>query len=152
MRIKQQDACQTDTMPFHQHWEARTEYDLEDVLNEPKFFGLFKNAMHVGGKITLIQYDKVHNNGNDSEGIRGLIILRIADIDIKTGEFQFIIENDFVEVEKPFEEVAPDGEGLELKRVFPEDGFSYIAVDSNGNTVEQFQTKAEGEQYVAIQA
>lgn len=150
MRINQQDMCQTDTMPFHQHWEARTEYSLSDVMNESRFFSEFRNALHIGDRITLIEYDKTGDRGADSEGVRGIIVLRVTDIDRTTGVIFYLVESDFVEVVEPEEEATPDGEGLELKRIFPEDGYSYVAEDSNGNVVERFATKTEGEQYVNV--
>ncbi len=152
VRIKLQDMCQTDTMPFHQHWEARTEFALKDVLDEPLFFSSFKDSLHIGGRITLIQYSKVAVKSSDNEGIRGIVILRVADIEKGSGKILFVIEDQITPVEKPVPDATIEDPGLTLKRIFPEDGYPYIAVDANGNTVERFKTKNDGEKYVNMGA
>jgi hypothetical protein len=135
-------------MPFHQHWEARTEFELRDVLKEPKFFSEFKNSLHVGARITLLQYTKVGTHGVDSEGIRGIVVIRIGNIDLGTSEIEYIVEGDIQDVAPPVIEPEVVNDGPVVKKVFPEDGYSYIVEDAYGNTVERFKLKREAEAYI----
>lgn len=56
-RIKMTDICMSDSMPFQQHWEARTTWPLVEALTE-EFFLPVRNMLRPGDAITLCRYDK----------------------------------------------------------------------------------------------
>ena len=151
MRIHLQDMCQTDTTPFHQHWEARTQFPLDEIIASDEAFLNWRNNLHVGDQITILEYEKVGLKGADSEGIRAIARVRVADV--LPMAVKLVSEGDIIRVEKPKVQEDEKPKGLVVKRIMPaqNDGYSFGAFDANDNMVERFRKKDEADSYAGLE-
>lgn len=92
-RLKPGDVAMSDSMPFGQHYEARTVHPLELCLGEKNedgtcsnedFFMNVRDRFRTGDRINLVRYN--HNNGWESRAFDGHVLevvegLRVMHVD-----------------------------------------------------------------------
>ena len=145
MRVKLQDFCMSDAMPFQQHHECRTEYPLEKVVNSKDFLLPVKMNLRVGDRVAICQYDKVDKE--QSQGLVGVAYVRIADL--SNNEVTILLEYSAkvgdqrpgeVEIDKF---ALKDEPRLKVKRQF---GGGYGVYEGEA-CLDQFKTKSEAEDW-----
>lgn len=148
MRIKQQNFCMSDAMPFQQHFEARTEEDIEAAMSDPEALLDVRSNLKVGDRIAICSYERVEKRGANADGLRGFGYVRVLDI-TKEG-VTTIPEAPPVRVVPVIHEQPTVHDGLIVKQLGPMDGNGFAVVDANGNIVERFRKKAEAMTYAGI--
>ena len=147
MRIRPQDIVNSNQSPFQTHHEARTEGDIEAVLNDQTAFLDVRSNLRVGDRVTICQYRKVDKKGAYMEGLVGFVSSRVVEND--SHHVLLVPESPAVRV-TPFVPAVPENpndKGLIVKRVMPFDGFPFHVLDANGNIVERFKSKVEADAY-----
>lgn len=139
-RLHDGDICMADAMPFNQHHEVRTTFDISSGITSEMFLNI-RHRLAAGDVIHVCQFDS-----KDFQRLVAVVEVRIVFSDqdgievIQVGEVYRV---------KPVEKkmaIPQTGSTYRAKKVF-QGGF--VVVDEKGNEYEHFDTKAKAEQWIA---
>lgn len=54
-KIRAVDMCMSDAMPFHQHWEVKTEFPIDELLHDRAFADM-RHQLRAGDRISVVRY------------------------------------------------------------------------------------------------
>lgn len=144
MRIKPGDFCASEAMPFQQHHEARTVFDIVEVANSNQALMNVRSNIYVGDRITICSYDTIKNDRRAEVILKGLAVVRVSKI--TKDSVETVIETKpirFAPVSRE-EDLSNDIEELRVKRAF---GGVFVVEDNMGNVLDQFKTKSAATEY-----
>lgn len=150
MRIKPQNFCMSDAMPFQQHFEARTEGDIKEAMTDKTAFLDVRSSLRVGDRIAICSYRSIDKRGSNAEGLRGFGYVRV--VDISKDAVEMVSEAPPVYIKQDTDQLSAPAAGatLVVKKIFPKDGFNFAVVDAEGIELQRFEKKVEAEAFAGI--
>ena len=145
MRIKPNDLCMSDAMPFQQHHEARTTKPVEEVFDDKKSFLDVRGNLHVGDTVTICSYESISKNGDIMTDLQEFGSGRVVKIGLDEVVFQLsapVVKVDAIVVPAP--RIAEEPRMKVLR------GFAGVfrVEDAEGNVIDQFKDKASATEFV----